>query len=425
MIVSRIFCRRGHRVHRVAPTADASMALAGSMPEPVLDMSRMRGNAYITGLCKAARIGIALCLVYPVSVRSDETAATEQEIETVKSQIQTVQTRIQSAENEVELMLAELEKYETAAAEVATAVSRISADIDAGQGRLDTLNEEFDQLGADLRLEKDLLSEQVRALYRTGRNGYIKLLLNQENPALFGRTLAYHDYFNRARAARIETITLAQEQLKSLQVKIHGETEQLLSLRSGKQAKLVELTAYREDRRRVLARSRRYIDDQDRQLQILLKTERELDALLTRLRRKEETYVDETPFVSLKGKLSWPVRGKIITRYGERKKGGKLKSQGITFASDAGIDVLAISSGTVVYADWFRNLGLLLILDHGDGFMSLYGYNEVLLKKAGDRVGKNSPIARTGDTGGQNHTGLYFEIRREGNPLNPSLWCKT
>lgn len=424
MIVSRIFCHRGHRDHRVARGLDAPVAPAMYTPGPVLDTPLIRGNAYSRSLPGTARIFIALCLAFPISAQGDETTATEREMEAVQSQIETVQTRIRSAENEVELMLAELQKYETAAAEVATAIRRIDSDIDSGQDRLTALNEEFDQLGANLRSEKDLLSEQVRAMYRTGRNDYVKLLLNQENPALFGRTLAYHDYFNRARTKRIETVRLAQEQLKSLQEKIHAGTEQLISLRSGKQEKLAELTAYREDREKLLVRSRRYIDDQDRQLQALLKTERELDALLARLRRNEEVYGDETPFVSLKGKLSWPVRGKIITRYGELKKGGKIKSQGITFAAGAGIDVHAISSGTVVYADWFRNLGLLLILDHGDGFMSLYGYNEVLLKKAGDRVGKNSPIARTGDTGGQNNPGLYFEIRREGDPLNPSLWCR-
>ena len=321
---------------------------------------------FATGDTAITRIFIALCLAFPVSGQGDEATATEQEMEAVQSQIKTVQTRIKSAENEVELMLAELQKYETAAAGVATAVRRINSDIDSGQHRLTALNEEFDRLGANLRSEKDLLSEQVRAMYRTGRNDYIKLLLNQENPALFGRTLAYHDYFNRARTKRIEAIRSAQEQLESLQEEIHAQTERLLALRSGKQAKLAELTAYHEDREKLLVRSRRYIDDQDRQLQALLKTERELDALLARLGRNEETYEDETPFVNLKGELSWPVRGKITTRYGELKKGGKIKSQGIIFASDAGIDVHAISSGTVVYADWFRNLGLLLILDHGD-----------------------------------------------------------
>ena len=322
-------------------------------------------------------------------------------------------------------MLAELQKYETAAADVTMTVRQLNSAISAKQDRLATLNEELNQLGENLRQEKTLLSEQVRAMYRTGRNDYIKLLLNQENPTLFGRVLAYHDYYNRARTKRIGVIRLTQEQLAALQEKINGDKEELISLRSGKEAKLAELNAHRQDREILLVRSRRFIDDQDRQLQVLLKTEQELGELLTRLKRSEEKYEDELSFASLKGKLKWPVRDKITSRYGETKKGGKLKSRGITFASAAGTEVHAISSGTVVYADWFRNLGLLLILDHGNGFMSLYGYNEVLLKKAGDRVGKNNPIARTGDTGGQKYPGLYFEIRREGTPLNPSLWCRS
>ena len=322
-------------------------------------------------------------------------------------------------------MLAELQKYETAAADVTMTVRQLNSAISAKQDRLATLNEELNQLGENLRQEKTLLSEQVRAMYRTGRNDYIKLLLNQENPTLFGRVLAYHDYYNRARTKRIGVIRLTQEQLAALQEKINGDKEELISLRSGKEAKLAELNAHRQDREILLVRSRRFIDDQDRQLQVLLKTEQELGELLTRLKRSEEKYEDELSFASLKGTLKWPVHGKITSRYGETKKGGKLKSRGITFASAAGTEVHAISSGTVVYADWFRNLGLLLILDHGNGFMSLYGYNEVLLKKAGDRVGKNNPIARTGDTGGQKYPGLYFEIRREGTPLNPSLWCRS
>ena len=365
------------------------------------------------------------CLVLAPLCRAAEADVTEKEIESVKSQIKTVQTRIKSAENELEQMLAELQKYEIAAADITMSVGQLNSAISAKQGRLTALNEELNQLGENLRQEKNLLSEQVRAMYRTGRNDYIKLLLNQEDPALFGRVLAYHDYYNRARSKRIDTVRLAQEQAAALQGKINDDTEVLISLRSGKEAKLVELNAYREDREKLLVRSRRFIDDQDRQLRVLLKTERDLGALLTKLKRSEEEYGDEPSFANLKGKLRWPVRGKIISRYGETKKGGKLKSRGITFASAVGTEVHAISSGTVVYADWFRNLGLLLILDHGNGFMSLYGYNEVLLKKAGDRVGKNNPIARAGDTGGQKYPGLYFEIRREGNPLNPSLWCRS
>lgn len=372
--------------------------------------------------------GLALCLVFSTSGQAGETAATQQEIETVKSQIKTVKTHIRSAENEIDQMLAELRKYEIAAADATRALTEINHSITDKQNRLTELNDEFSQLDKNLQREKKLLSEQVRVMYRTGRNDYIKLLLNQEDPAIVGRTLAYHDYYNRARTKRIGDIRLALEQLKTIQNKIHGETEELISLRSSQESKLAELNSYRQDRQKLLVRSRRFVNDQDRQLQALQKTERELAALLANLKSRDtvmEKYEDEPPFASLKGKLTWPVRGKIRIRYGDFKKGGKLKSQGITFASEAGTEVHAISSGKVIYADWFRNLGLLMILDHGDGFMSLYGYNELLLKKPGDWVEKNKPIAKIGDTGGQEYPGLYFEIRRKGNPLNPSLWCRS
>ena len=376
-----------------------------------------------------AQLVMTFCLVFtalpPALCAADEKAAAEQEIKSVKSRIETVQTRIRSAQNEVEKMLAELREYETAAAAVNATLARINADIGAGQERLARLNGELEQLGEELRREKGLLSEQVRAMHRTGSNDYLKLLLNQEDPALFGRTLAYHDYYNRARTDRIAAVGRARARAGALRETIEAETEGLVSLRTGKEAKLAELTGHRKARQQLLARSRRFIDDQDRQLQVLLNTERELETLINRLSRSEYIFEREAPFASLKGKLQWPVHGKIITRYGELKKGGKLKSRGITFASAAGTEVHAIGSGTVVYADWFRNLGLLLILDHGDGYMSLYGYNEVLLKQIGDRVSRNNPIARAGDTGGQPRPGLYFEIRRGGNPLNPSLWCRS
>ena len=374
---------------------------------------------------RPARYFLALFLVAPVLGQAHGTATAEQEIEAVKSRIEAFQTRIRSAENEVEQMLVELRGYETSAAGVSAALRRINSDIDGARARLAALNDEAAQLDEGLRREKELLAEQVRAMHRGGGNDYLKLLLNQEDPALVGRVLAYHDYFNRARRARIAALRQAQERLMALRKTIETETQELVSLRAGKRARLAELGRHRERREQLLARSRRFIDDQDQQLQVLLNTERELEALLNRLRGNGNVAARQAPFASLKGKLPWPVRGKIISRYGEPRKGGKLKNRGVTIAAAAGTEVHAISYGTVVYADWFWNLGLLLILDHGDGYMSLYGHNEALLKQTGEQVGRNNPIARTGDTGGRQHPGLYFEIRRGGNPLNPSTWCRS
>ena len=130
-----------------------------------------------------------------------------------------------------------------------------------------------------------------------------------------------------------------------------------------------------------------------------------------------------TPFNQLRGKLNWPVKGDLKNRFGSLRKGGKLRWQGVRIAADSGNDVEAVSPGRVIFADWFRNMGLLIIIDHGNGFMSLYGHNERLLKKAGDWVSAREVIAKVGDTGGQQEPNLYFEIRRGGNPVNPALWC--
>jgi septal ring factor EnvC (AmiA/AmiB activator) len=176
-----------------------------------------------------------------------------------------------------------------------------------------------------------------------------------------------------------------------------------------------------------VARLREYIASQDRELQLLRKNERDLATLLDRL-GDEATLVESfeklPPFTALKGSLEWPVRGAIAERYGAPRKGGRLRAQGVTISAPAGSDVRAISAGMVIFADWFRNLGLLIIVDHGDGYMSLYGHNEALAKKAGDMVGSGEVIARVGDTGGQDETSLYFEIRENGAPVDPGLWCR-
>jgi septal ring factor EnvC (AmiA/AmiB activator) len=170
-----------------------------------------------------------------------------------------------------------------------------------------------------------------------------------------------------------------------------------------------------------------FINKQGAQLQILQINEQELENLVGQLKHQDlaiQTFEDIPSFNSLRGQLNWPIKGRVISRFGSLRKGGKLKWQGVNISARSGVEVKAISTGKVVFADWFRNMGLLLILDHGDGFMSLYGHNERLLKKSGDWVIADDLIARVGDTGGQQLSGLYFEIRQSGNPIDPVLWCQ-
>ena len=352
--------------------------------------------------------------------------AQDSKLEDVRARIRDVQSGIKAAQDEADALQEELQEAESAAAKLRTQVDAIELDAEARQNRLTELRNQADERQAALARESSQLGRQVRIAYMNGRDDYLKLLLNQEDPALIGRMLAYHDYFNRARLRKIQVLGQAMDDMARVQVEIQDESARLDSLRQQQLVQLGQLDRYRQSRLEIVSRIRGQISDQDRDLQRLQKNERELSGLLDRINRKQSVVAEfevQTPFASLRGKLSWPVQGSVVTPFGAARKGGRLRAQGVTIAADAGQEVRAVSDGRVMFADWFRNMGLLLIVDHGGGYMSLYGHNEALLKKAGDLVAAGETIGRVGDTGGAEETGLYFEIRRDGAPQDPVLWC--
>jgi septal ring factor EnvC (AmiA/AmiB activator) len=295
------------------------------------------------------------------------------------------------------------------------------------EARLEELGRERDAQQEALNAARERLGAQIRAAYRAGRNDFVKLLLNQEDPALIGRVLVYHDYFSRARAHRIAAVSAAMGRLDALEMEIRAETLALGRLQTQQAAKLEELTAHRDSRSAVIARLDRHIRERGEELRHLQTNERELAALIERLKQQESAvgaFEELPPFETLKGRLSWPVDGRQAVSFGSPRKGGRLRAEGVTIEADAGTEVRAVAGGTVVFADWFRNMGLLIIIDHGGGYMSLYAHNEALAKKPGDFVRAGDVIGRVGDTGGQERAALYFEIRAEGAPVDPALWCR-
>lgn len=351
-----------------------------------------------------------------------------QELESVRSRIRDLQSGIQAAQGESDRLLKDIQTNERDAVSVRHRLNEIEYEINDRVARLAGLN--VDKAGHEKSLagERQLMAQQIRAAYKIGRNDYLKLLLNQEDPDLVGRILVYYDYYNRARSKRIGKISKSLHQINLIKEKIQTEKEKLDGLRDEQLKKLEEFTQFRASRKDNIARLQIYISDQGKQLQVLKKNEQELAALVDQLRLQENVvrkFEEIPPFTDLQGKLKWPVTGKIGARYGSSRKGGKLKWQGVLINANNGADVHAISAGRVIFADWFRNLGLLIIIDHGNGFMSLYGHNERLLKKVGDRVFADESIAKVGDTGGQVRPNLYFEIRSGGTPVNPALWCKS
>jgi murein hydrolase activator len=372
-------------------------------------------------------ISLILLTWSSVDAQTDPSESTEIELESVRTRIKDVQTKLNEARKDVDSYLTDLQQSEMSATEIATSLQSLAEAVQQKLITLEQLRVESTTQEHSLVTERQLLAEQVRMAYKTGRHDFLKLFLNQEDPALIGRMMTYHDYYNQARTKRIAEVRMTLQNLQLLRSRIDQETVELQQLRDQQLDRLQQLDTYRESRSTIIASLQDYISGQDKQLQNLQRDELELSDLLNNLETQEsvvQLYEELPPFDKMKGKLNWPVRGKLITHFGSEKKEGKLRWNGVRIAAAAGTAVQAISPGKVIFADWFRNLGLLIIIDHGSGYMSLYGHNESLAKKAGDFVNTGDQIANVGDTGGQTETALYFEIRQQGTPLNPDLWCR-
>jgi len=362
------------------------------------------------------------------AVTDDSNTAKASELENLRIRIKDVETRIKGARDETDKLQKELRENEITTAETLTRLHNTELNISNKHAELKELMFEQAENEASLEQEKEILTNQIRSAYQVGRNDYIKLVLNQEDPALVGRALAYYDYHNQARSERIEQVKQSLVNLEQIQSSIVEQTTKLESLKAEHEIKLRDFHQYRATRRDIITRLQKYIEEQGVELHTLQENERELGKLFQGLKQEEavtiEMFEDMPPFNVLKGKLTWPVKGKILKRFGAGKKGGNLKWQGVLIDAETGTSVNAISTGKIVFADWFRNLGLLIIIDHGDGYMSLYGHNQNLLKNTGDWVLADEKIATVGDSGGQSNTALYFEIRKGAEPLNPAHWCK-
>jgi septal ring factor EnvC (AmiA/AmiB activator) len=277
---------------------------------------------------------------------------------------------------------------------------------------------------AELDEESKELAEQVRAAYMSGSQEKIKLLLNQRNPATLGRLMAYYGYLNDYRAENIEIVTVAIRELASLRSQIAAEQARLADLAKMRYAELTELNTAQARRQQLLENLQDKLVDEGQQVERLAAQERDLSRLIAELTSILSDYPisSEEPFTEHRGRLTWPVAGKLVHDFGQPRVGGQLKWNGVVLEASRGSEVRSVYHGRVVFADWLAGLGLLVIVNHGENYMTLYGYNETILKTTGDWVAPGDVIATVGDSGGQARAGLYFEVRHGTKPLSPGRW---
>jgi len=351
---------------------------------------------------------------------------TESDLKAIASQIQRVQEQVRRDAVERDRLSRDLRESEESVSGAGGGLARLRAeraDRAAERARIET---ERRTRQAALTRAQDSLTAQIRAAYILGRNEPLKLLLNQKDPAQAGRNFAYYGYFGRMRASQIRAINENIARIDELQTKLDQEDAELAKLELAQKTQVGQLEQARQRRGKVLASLEQESRNRSEALARLQRQQAGLEKLLKDLNRALEKFpVDANDaFAKLRGELAWPVEGKLVARFGETRAGG-VKWNGVLIAAERGTPVRAVYHGRVAYADWLPGLGLLMIIDHGNGYLSLYGHNERLYTAAGAQVRAGDTIAGVGDSGGRSQDELYFEIRRGGKPVDPRPWFKS
>ena len=321
-------------------------------------------------------------------------------------------------------LTAELQDIEVQIAEHRSRLKEIERDQAWTAGRKQALEKELADRQAHLDDESEALAAQVRAAYMSGSQEKIRLLLNEQDPATLGRLMAYYRYLNDYRAGNIDAVMEEIRRLEALNAEIAAEAARLEQLAKSRYEELGRLDRSQQSRKTLLASLKQKMASEGAEVERLAAQEQDLTRLIAELSSILSDYpiTSEEPFSRHKGKLTWPVAGALVHDFGQPRAGGQLKWNGVVLAAGRGREVRAVYHGRIAFADWLAGMGLLVIVDHGEGYMTLYGYNETILKNTGDWVAPGDVIATVGDSGGQAQTGLYFELRQGTKPVNPRQW---
>ena len=353
----------------------------------------------------------------------------KQELEILRQRMGELRQKIEKQQEEKDFATNFLKDIEVRIGERAYILKKTNRYLRKQKRELKKLKQQQQQTRNELASQRNILSQQIRAAYMIGRQEYLKLLLNQENPAAIGRTLTYYDYFHKARSHHIDEAVASIEKLDHLTVEVKIKTKELTVSRKQQQVEKQKLEEDFIERSIIIKEMEKNIADKGIRLKKFIADEQLLQQLLKDIRKimpSSLTEIDKREtFSKRRGRLKWPVKGSVKRLFGKSRKAAKLKWNGVLISSTEGKDVKAISHGRIAYADWLRGYGMLVIIDHGDGYMTLYGYNQALYKETGDWVEEGEVIAAVGRSGGQSKSGLYFEVRVKGQPSNPTKWCRS
>ena len=372
---------------------------------------------------------LTLSLATMVSATAEQKmdqAELEKKLQALASEISKFKEMLDKTHGEKSNLESNLEFNEKNINDLLKKIQTIESDLSKGEDKIGRLFNKQKELQRAKSEQQQYIANQIRAAYKIGDQEYLKILLNQEDPSQISRMLTYYDYFNRARAEQVEAYGQTIQQLQNVAVLIGAENQVLVKNRSNLQRQRSVLLGVQEEKRKILIALKKEISTTGKEIEKLVADRQQLELLIQRIQHgvaNLSTPTNVVPFASLKGQLLLPVAGKITHRFGNRRNAGKLRWTGLFINAPEGDPVYAVHYGRVVFSDWLRGFGLLTIINHGEGYMSLYGHNQVLYRVTGDWVTAGETIATVGNSGGQQNPGLYFEIRVAGKTADPQSWC--
>ena len=355
-------------------------------------------------------VGIALlALAGALSVQADERSERESRLQAVMQKIEQLKQAIEVKENSKSQYIRQLKTIETQIGSVNRKIRGIDREIDAGKKELAALRETRRQHQRQLSVETQYLAEQVYAAFTLGRQEGIKMLFSQRDPERLQRNLVYYQYFSNARVALIDDVQHNIDQLIATETRIEDTRRKLEAAQTELDSQQQRLAADREQRKSIIASLDSQLAQQGGNLSRLEQEARQLQQLIDSIQKllddAPEGEISRAAFAELKGKLAWPVEGKVRRLFGRTKPYSDLRWQGIVIEAPSGREVRAVSHGRVAFSDWLRGLGNLIIIDHGNSYLSLYGHNESLFKSAGEWVEAGDVIGSIGSSGGQKRPG--------------------
>ena len=388
---------------------------------------------------RTAGVCFLLLLLTSPSAEPATAGAKEKELRELRGRIEALQKQLAAAEESKSEAADALRESERAISEANRELRELGAQAREHNKRLAELNAESRRREGALRAQQTLLADLLYRHYLGGRSEPLKLLLNREDPGQIARRLHYFGYISRARSELIAELRSGLARLRALAQEAEQKAAELSVVTAEQRAQRARLEREKRVRNQVLAKISRDIERQRREIGTLKQNEARLAKLVASLaklmarakpaprprgERAPSVVPEDSPFARLKGRLSPPVRGELANRFGSPRSGGGVLWKGLFISARAGEEVRAVADGRVVFADWLRGFGNLLIIDHGDAFMSLYGNNEALYKRVGDIIHGGEPVAAVGNSGGNADSGLYFELRHQGRPLDPLDWVR-